>query len=101
MLTKVGFIAPARIDLQRAKRVQPALGKIEGAAWPVHECLAGDEGFEVEAGLLDQRPILRFVIKRESLLLRWFLLGAVLGMPSAAINLHPTGNPGDNLAALV
>src|SRR6516162_2304904 len=52
MLANIGLIAPARIDLQRTKRVQSALGKVEGAARPMYEGFAGDQILEIQAGLL-------------------------------------------------
>src|SRR6516165_12132398 len=57
MLVNIGFIAPARIDLQRTQRVQPALRKVEGAARPVYEGFAGNQILEIQAGLLDKRSI--------------------------------------------
>src|SRR6516165_9385050 len=80
VLTKIGFIAPARIDLQRTKRVQPALREIKGAARPMYEGFAGDKILEIQAGLLDERSILRFVVELEPLLGCELFLGLVLGM---------------------
>src|SRR6516164_3349435 len=53
MVAKISFIAPARIDLQRAKRVQAALGEIEAAARPMYEGFARNQILEIQAGLLD------------------------------------------------
>jgi hypothetical protein len=50
--SKVSFITPSWIDLERAKRMLPALRKVEGAAWPVHKSFAGDQILEIQAGLL-------------------------------------------------
>jgi hypothetical protein len=53
MLAQISFVAPSRIDFERTKRMQAALGEIEGSARPVHEGFAGNEIFKVQARLFD------------------------------------------------
>jgi hypothetical protein len=89
VLFQVGFVVPARIDLEGTQRVQAAFLECDGAAWPVDERLAFLHVLEGEPGLLDEHALRVDMVRLEALLLGGRFVRAVLGM---MLDFQPASN---------